>query len=76
MTNVIVFTTTGELQIGSGKAFFIQDGVKPQVLILYAMTVYLRVSYQSCNHGQVLYSKIVSKLFLYMCTIYYTVQAK
>ena len=33
MTNVIVFTTTGELQIGSGKAFFIQDGVKPQVLI-------------------------------------------
>ena len=33
MRNAVIFTTTGELQIGSGKAFFIQAGVKPQVLI-------------------------------------------
>ena len=29
----IMFTYTGKLQIGSGKAFFIQEGVKSQVFI-------------------------------------------
>ena len=33
MTNAIILFTTGRLQIGRGKAIFIQDGVKPQVLI-------------------------------------------
>lgn len=37
MTNAIVLFTTGRLRIGDRKAIFLQDGVKPQVLIHVAI---------------------------------------
>ena len=41
MTNAIVLFTTGRLRIGDRKAIFLQDGVKPQVLI-YVAILYLQ----------------------------------
>ena len=79
MTNATIMCPyTGKLQIGSGKAFFIQEGVKSQVLIhvyyYYNNCIRLGFASKSYNAGQVLY-KIVSKLsfFLQLCVLFTTV---